>query len=260
MTLRYFFIVGLLILGWDGHAEEIKTTYSISGSSAAAITVVKKASAEKEKLMRGYLFEKLAENLKQFPLVTSVEFDKESKGSVTTETYLDYWELKRSYPAMIHLSLPTSVTLMVRVEESYRKCKSPAEKAAGSSAIKIDYSDSDFGSITDTTVDCNLSSSVRIKGPYSVYGNFASSVNVDRLLKEKQTISYEVARDWSDKTTMKIDGRFSIESELFDSSLLKFLDTFNLKVAEDDSKSITRNNILVGIARMLRINNERVVE
>ncbi len=102
--------------------------------------------------------------------------------------------------------------------------------------------------------------SVKVRGPFAVYGNFASSVNVEKLLKEKQTISYEVARDWSDKTSMRLEGRFMIDSELFDRNLLKFLDAFNLKISDQDSKVVTRNNILLGIARVLRMNNERVVE
>lgn len=261
MKFAHSLILGLLVAGMAASAEETKTTYSISGSNATVTTLVKKASAEKEKLMSSYLFEKIAEKIKAFPMVTSIEFNKDTKGEVSGSSYTDYWELKRSYPAMIHLSLPTSVTMMVKIEESYRKCKSPAEKAASAtSPIGRDYDDYMGGGMNEPTVDCTLQSSVKIKGPYAVYGNFASSVNVERLLKEKQTISYEVSRDWSDKTSMKVEGKFSIESELFDRNLFKFLDAFNLKVSEQDSKVMTRNNILLGIARVLRVNNERVVE
>ncbi len=263
MTFGHSLIFATLVAGAHAFANETKTTYSISGSNATVTTVVKKASAEKEKLMRGYLFEKIAEKIKAFPMVTGVEFNKETKGEIISNSYSDYWELKRSYPAMIHLSLPTSVTMMVKVEESYRKCKSPAEKAASISTPfggrdYQDYHDGGFGG--DQTVDCTLQSSVKIKGPFAVYGNFASSVNIDRLLKEKQSISYDVSRDWLDKTSMKVEGKFSIESELFDRNLFKFLDAFNLKVSDSDSKVMTRNNLLLGIARVLRVNNERVVE
>jgi|GEM_PF-6941209 len=262
MTFVRSIILMLAISGSAVFAEETKTTYSISGSSATVTTVVKKASEEKEKLMRSYLFDKIADKLKAFPMVTAVEYNKETKGEISSSSYMDYWELKRSYPVMIHLSLPTSVTMMVKVQESYRKCKSPAEKAASlSTPVGRDYEDyHSGGSSSDQTVDCSLQSSVSIKGPFAVYGNFASSVNVDRLLKEKQIISYEVSRDWMDKTSMKVEGKFSIESELFDRNLLKFLDAFNLKVTDSDSKVMTRNNILLGIARVLRVNNERVVE
>jgi hypothetical protein len=264
MTFGHSLILATLVAGTHAFAQETKTTYSISGSNATVTTVVKKASADKEKLMRSYLFEKIAEKLKAFPMVTGVEFNKETKGEISSSSYSDYWELKRSYPAMIHLSLPTSVTMMVRVEESYRKCKSPAEKAASISTPMggRDYDDySGYGGFaSEQTVDCTLQSSVKIRGPVAVYGNFASSMNVERLLKEKQSISYEVSRDWLDKTSMKIEGRFSIESELFDRNLFKFLDAFNLKVSDSESKVMTRNNLLLGIARVLRVNNERVVE
>jgi len=264
MTFGHSLIFATLVAGAHAFANETKTTYAISGSNATVTTVVKKASTEKEKLMRGYLFEKIAEKIKAFPMVTGVEFNKETKGEITSNSYSDYWELKRSYPAMIHLNLPTSVTMMVKVEESYRKCKSPAEKAASLSSpmggrdFDENHGYGGFGG--DQTVDCTLQSSVKIKGPFAVYGNFASSVNIDRLLKEKQSISYDVSRDWLDKTSMKVEGKFSIESELFDRNLFKFLDAFNLKVSDSDSKVMTRNNLLLGIARVLRVNNERVVE
>jgi len=263
MTFAHSLILGLLITASllqapIAQGEVLKTTYNITGSNATVTTVVKKASAEKEKLMHSYLFEKIAQKLKSFPMVTGIEFNSEVKGEATTSSYSDYWEMKRSYPAMIHLSLPTSVTMMVKVEESFRKCKSPAEKAAGNTTPV--RGDDDWGGTTDVAVDCTLGSTVKIRGPFAVYGNFASAVNVEKLLREKQTIQYDISRDWGDKTSLKIEGRFSIESELFDRNLFKFLDAFNLKAGASDSKVYTRNNILLGIARVLRVNNERIVE
>lgn len=269
MPLRHSCIFSLLLFVSTitaAQAEETKTTYSINGSSAQVVTVVKKASAEKEQLMRSYLFEHLAKKLKAFPMVTGVEFNKDVKGEVSGSSWSDYWELKRKYPAMIHLSLPASVTMMVKVEESYRKCKSPAEKAAGLTTPLggfESWGDEGFGgggAGANVTVDCTLGSSVKITGPYAVYGNFASSLNVEKLLKEKQNISYEVGRDWSDKTSLKIDARFNIDSDLFDVNLFKFLQAFNLKPTDTASQVYTRNNILLGISRVLRVNNERVVE
>ncbi len=239
-------------------AEETKTTYSISGSNATVTTVVKKASAETEQqMLRSFLFERLAAKLKQFPIVTGVEFNNETKAEVKSSEWSDYWEHKRGYPVMVHLSLPTAVTMMFKVEETFRKCKSPAEKAA--KAAQPIHDDYGGGGLTDPAVDCSLGSQVKITGPFTVYGNFASSMDMERLLREKQTISYEVSRDWSDKTNLKLEGRFSIESELFDQSLMKFLGGLNAKPAGTEAV-LTRNNLLLGIARILRVQNERMVE
>ena len=82
---------------------------------------------------------------------------------------------------------------------------------------------------------------------------------MDRLLREKQSISYEVSRDWSDKTNLKLEGKFAIESELFDTNLMKFLSGLNAKPAGTDAL-VTRNSLLLGIARILRVQNERMVE
>jgi len=256
----YSCLLSILIVT-QASAEETKTTYNITGSMATVTTIIKKASAEKEKLMRGYFFEHLAKKIRLLPNVTGIEFNKETKGEVSTSTYTDYWEYKRSYPVMVHLSLPSSVTMMLRVRETYRACKSPAEKQANATTPITSYEDYDGmgSSATQSTVDCTLSSEVKITGPFAVYGNFASSVPVDKLLKEKQYITYELTRDWSDKANMKMDARFAIDSELFDRNLMKFLDVFSIKL-DGDSKVQTRNQLLVGIARILRTNNERLVE
>lgn len=284
-SVAFIFVNCLIFIGMHAHSQEdtqavtpattheLKTTYSISSNTATTTTLVKKASEEKEKLLRGYLFETIATKLKSLPMVSGVEFDDEVEGQISGSTYSDYWELKRSYPAMIQLALPSSVTLMVRVEETYRKCKSPAEKAAllttPASGGYAAHHEDDF---TGDTLDCKLASSVKIKGPYAVYGNFASSLNVERLMKEKQTISFELARDTSDKTSLKLDSRFVIDSEQFERSLFKFLEAFNLKIpkVEGDVFAVsgsstngsvyTRSNILLGIARIMRVNNERIVE
>lgn len=260
MPSRHFILFSFLVaMTQSVQAEETKTTYSINGSNATVITVVKKASADTEQAMlRSFLFERLAAKLKQFPMVTGIEFNNQIKAEVKSSEWSDYWEHKRGYPVMVHLSLPTAVTMMFKVEESYRKCKSPAEKAAKLSQPVGDDYGYDGGSAADVTVDCSLGSQVKITGPYTVYGNFASSMDMERLLRDKQSITYDVARDWSDKTNLKIEGRFAIESELFDQSLMKFLGGLNAKPAGTEG-ILTRNNLLLGIARILRVQNERMV-
>ncbi len=260
MPSRHFILFSFLVaMTQSVQAEETKTTYSIAGSNATVTTVVKKASAETEQqMLRGFLFERLAAKLKQFPMVTGVEFNNQIKAEIKSSEWSDYWEHKRGYPVMVHLSLPTAVTMMFKVEETFRKCKSPAEKAAKvAQPVYDDYGGG--GGLSDVTVDCSLGSQVKVTGPYTVYGNFASSMDIERLLREKQSISYDVTRDWSDKTNLKIEGRFSIESELFDQSLMKFLGGLNAKPAGTES-ILTRNNLLLGIARILRVQNERMVE
>lgn len=261
MPSRHFYIFSLLVAMTSGaQAEETKTTYSISGSNATVTTVVKKASSDSEKLMHGFLFEKIASKLRGFPTVTGIEFNNEVKPEIKTSDWQDYWEHKRNFPVMVHLALPTAVTMMFKVEETFRKCKSPAEKAAKAQQ-PMDYGgDYDGGGLgANVPVDCTLGSTVKITGPFTVYGNFASSMDMDRLLREKQSIQYDVSRDWSDKTNLKVEGRFSIESELFDRNLMKFLGGLNAKPAGTDAV-VTRNSLLLGIARILRVQNERMVE
>lgn len=254
MFLRQLIVVSIFTLGVNAMADDIKTTYSISGSSATVTTVIKKASSEQEQLMRTYLFDALAKKLKQFPNVTAIEYTKNAQEEKSTSSYSDTWTHTRKFPVMIHLALPTPVTLMMKVEESYHTCKSPAEKPkAYSGGDDYSYSDS-------SSVDCSLDATVKVTGPFAVYGNFASSLNVEKLLKDRQDLSFEVSRDYSDKTSVKIVSRFNINSELFDRGLIKFLEAFNVKLEDGSGDSITRNYILVGIARVLRVNNERLVE
>jgi len=260
MPLRHIIGISLLLASSGLSAEETKTTYSISGSMATVTTVIKKASAEKEKMMRSYLFEAMAEKLKTLPLVSSVEFNSETKGEVTGSTWTDYWEHKRKFPVMVSLALATPVTLMLRVEESYRACKSVAEKQANVTTPFGGGGDYDGGGTgAEALVDCTLGSQVKITGPVAVYGNFASSTDMDKLLKEKQTITYDLSRDWSDKANLKLEGKFSIESELFDQNLLKFLAGLNSAPAVTTG-AVTRNSLLLGIARVLRVQNEMMVE
>ncbi len=260
MPSRHFIIFSLLVaMTQSVQAEETKTTYSISGSNATVTTVVKKASSDTEKLMHGFLFEKIAAKLRGFPMVTGIEYNNEIKPEIKSNEWQDYWEHKRNYPVMVHLALPTAVTMMLKVEESFRKCKSPAEKAAKSAQPIGDYDGGDYGGSLSVPVDCSLGSTVKVTGPFTVYGNFASSMDMDRLLREKQSITYEVSRDWSDKTNLKLEGRFMIDSELFDQNLMKFLGGLNAKPAGTEAV-LTRNNLLLGIARILRVQNERMVE
>lgn len=258
MPLRHIIGISLFISGSGLNAQETKTTYSINGSNATVTTIIKKASAEKEKMLKTWLFEAIAEKLKTMPTVANVEYSSDVKGDVSGSTWTDYWEHKRKYPVMVSLALNTPVTLMLRVEETYRTCKSVAEKQANATT-PVSYGGDEGGSGLDALVDCSLGSQVKITGPVAVYGNFASSTEIDKLLKEKQTITYDLARDWSDKANLKLEGRFSIESELFDQNLLKFLDGVN-SAPLGTQGVVTRNSLLLGIARVLRVQNERMVE
>lgn len=250
----FLMMLALALVAADSFAQNLKTTYAINGSQSTVTTAVTKASAEHEQLMRIFLFPTVAKKLRSLPNVTGVEFDNSIKGTVSGSSWTDYWEIKRVFPAIVHLSLPTTVTMMFKIEESFRKCKSPPEKAASDS----DDAWSGSGSGVDIMVDCALQSSVKIKGPYAVYGNFASTVNFEKLLREKQNISIEVQRHCSDKTSMKIESRFTIESEFFDENLARFLEIFNVSL-DVGSKSSARNQLLLGIARILRLQNERMV-
>lgn len=248
-----FYLITIMVssVAWG---QSVTSKYSLLGSSATVTTTIREASSEKEQLLKSFLFETVAAKLRTLPMVTGVEFNSATKAEVGGHTWSDYWEHKRTYPATIRLALPTAVTLMVRVEETFRVCKSAAEKG---SAAQIPAGD-DLGIVVAST-DCMLNSSVKITGPYTVYGNFATNVNVQSLMKEKQSITFSVTRDWSNKSNINLETRFALESELFESSLIKFLEVFNVSLG-DKSAVIPRNQILLGVARLVRVQNERMVE
>ncbi len=255
------FMVGTwLLASTAAYAEDFRTTYSINSSSATVTTKVLEASLEKENLLREFLFPTLAKKLGELPSVNSVTFNAGDKKSETVKgsSYSDYWERTRSYPAMIQLAMPASLTLMVNVEESYRVCKSVAEKEAKATDPSDDYYDRGGGSSSDDSVDCALSTTVKVTGPIAVYGNFASGVDINGLLKEKQKISFTLDREYSNKKNLELDGRFDIESNDFEISLFKFLQVFNLQT-QDKEAFASRERMLVGMARVLRMMNEKVV-
>ncbi|MGZ3721869.1 MAG: hypothetical protein ACXVA9_02990 [Bdellovibrionales bacterium] len=108
----------------SANAEDIKTTYQISRSSATVTTAIAKATPAQEKLLSSYLFELLAKNLKQFHGVVSVEVSKRTPREESLEDMQDSQEFTRKYPVQVKLELPGKVTLAFDVEESFTKCKS----------------------------------------------------------------------------------------------------------------------------------------
>jgi hypothetical protein len=254
MPLRQAFAILALFCGSQiTEASEIKTSYSITSTAATVTTTIKNATIDHEKLMHDYPFEKLAKALQAFPMVSGVTYNAKSATEEVNSSPSEYHEYKRSYPAFIQLNLGTPVTLMVRVEEQYRRCKTDGEKAGNPPPSEYDrHGYESAGS------SCLLWSAAKIKGPYSIYGSFASSVDLEQLLREKQTISFDIRRDYSDKTMVRVEGKFSVDSELFDRHLFKFLDAVNVKV-EAVEGAYSRSNVLLGTARILRVNNERVV-
>jgi hypothetical protein len=259
MPVKYALLLSFLfpVLSF-AESEEVKTTYQITSSFAAVTTLIKKASAEREEIMRKYPFEGVAEAIRKLPMVTGVEYNPSETDETVTTTYSDFDEHKRSYPAVIRLNLPASVTLPVRIEEIYRTCKSPADKPKESSGGGRGGGAGGGGSSSSVKVDCALNSSVKIKGPTAVYGNFASSVNLESLLRDQQSLEFNITRDYLDKTSLKLESKFSIVSEMFDKNLFKFMEALSLKPVNNEDV-YTRANILLGTARVLRVNNERML-
>ncbi len=238
----------------------LKTTYSISNDSATVTTVAAKTN-KWDRQTEEYLFPLFKESLQRMAFVTSVT---QTKGAESTEsnTWYDYETKKRNSHAFVTLSLSSPVTLLFQVEENFRKCKVPGTK------IVVD----DTGGGGGTSGTCQTQSALLVKGPVAVYGNFANSINVDALLRNKQELEFTLGKSW-DRADTTIATRFNIKSVSFDDGLTKFFRIFNIPVFLGHEKDVgygsgvldkvspltSRQKLMLGISRITRQANERML-
>ena len=261
--MKLLLIPLLLLTGSKILAETEGPTieYSIN-SSSSSVTITQEKSDQLDELSKNYLFDKIRVALLKSPYILGVQF---TKGLETKEDnkWSKYRTIKRTSKAYINLSLPAKFSILVDVEEEYRKCKTNLPKEAKSSYSRHDaYS---YGS--SECKDSDLRSEVVINGPLAVYSSFASYINPTELLKEKQSLSWTLSHHYSgDK--MKFEGEFDIKSDSFEKGIFKFMQLSNINFSgpldislsgQAVSQQVTRKDILVGIARTLKRINEEVV-
>lgn len=239
-------LIGVLsVSGIYANAADIKTTYNITQSSAESRTVIKN-EASKEALLKDYLLGSLKKAFLSSEFITGIQ---ETKGTETKDEYqgLDYVTMNKKSNIFVNVSLPEKVSMMFEVEQRYQACK---KQAADSSS-------------------CYLSSTLTVKGPMAVYGNYASPVDINNLLKNKQELYFDMSRSY-DGSEINLNSRFTINSNNFEDRLAKFMEIFNVPIpaaaeigvggAKVSGGTMTRQRMLVGIARFLRQGNERIVQ
>jgi len=221
----------------------VKTTYALYGGSTDVSTVITGDKKGDDKLLKQFLFDRVKASLEQSAFVTKVS---QTKGVETKETITWSNAVKhmRKSSAFVTVNASTPITLLLNLEEEYSECP------------------------PDAGTYCQGSSAV-IKGPYAVYGNFASSKNVDALMREKQELKFSVSTSGDE---LKLTTGFEIKSHHFDESLAQLFKIFNLPTfiggasigpageSFEVTPLTTRQRMLLGVSRMIRQVNERILK
>jgi hypothetical protein len=190
------------------------------------------------------LWEQFASKLKQMPLVGDVQTSDMTEKKTDPGTWADYLTLTRNFSAFVQINLQKPVTMLFSVEQVQQVCKNPGQNKDA------------------VIASCeNLNTTLAVKGPIAVYGTFETESNLDvsGLLRDKQRLNISVSRSY-DKTTLIIDSTLNVDSILFEKSLLKFFDVFNVNGISKKAEDLTRQNIFLGVARVMRQSNERMLE
>lgn len=237
----------------------LKTTYSIYSDSTTVTTVAAKSN-KYDAQAADYLFPHLSKAMQNMAFVTSMI---QTKGVETTETntYWDYESKKRKSHAFVTLALQSPLTLLFEVEENYRKCKAPT-----TTPVVVDE-------YTGASSACSRQSSLTIKGPISIYGNFASSINADALLRNKQELEVTLGKSWNGADT-NVVSKFTVRSVSFDEGLARFFRLFNIPIFVSHDADVgygnglldrvsplsSRQRLMLGISRVARQANERMLQ
>ncbi len=224
-------------------AVNVQTTYDISALSTSAKTIYKNAPTEMDSRFDDQLWEIFQSRLKTLPNVIGVQTGEMKTLKVTTDNTVGYNLIKKNFVAFVQLSLPKPVTMLMKIEATRRICKDPSELKS------------------DTAPDCSLNSTVEIKGPMSVYGTFEteSNLNLSDLLRDKQTLLVKAYRS-DDKADLELDSVLFVDSMMFEKSLLQFFDIFNVSGISKKTEDLTRQSIFLGVARVMRQSNERMLD
>lgn len=238
VIVRHFLLVAICsslpLASW---AAKLETAYNIGNAAAESKTTIK-GDLSKEKFLRGFLFSQVRKALENTAYISSIQ-ETEGRESKDEPSWVDYVVFKKNQHIFVNLNLPTKVAMMFAVEQAYRECK-PAAKGSEST-------------------ECSLSSAVTIKGPMTVYGNYASNVKVERLMQDKQELIIELTRSF-DKQDLIFSSKFNINSSLFEENLYKFMEFFGVAPEDKSPVALTRQRLLLGVARYMRQVNERILE
>jgi hypothetical protein len=251
LWLRFFLISASFGFAASAFAAGInaKTTYSISNGSADARTEYKQAPADLDAKFKDKLWEQFAKKLKDMPLVGDVQAGDVEEKKTDPGTWSDYMTISRNFSAFVQINLQKPVTMLFSVEQRHTICKTPEQLLAQ-------------GQTPSTSSTCdNLNTTLAVKGPIAVYGTFETESNLDvtGMLRDKQRLQINVSRSY-DKTSLNIDSSLYVDSLLFEKSLFKFFDVFNVGGISKKSEDLTRQNIFLGVARIMRQSNERMLE
>ncbi len=232
----------------------VKSQYSIS-SDATTVTTTAAGSTVLDKEIEGFMFPTLRRALEGSAFIGSIV---QTKGAEVKETnkWWDYELFKRKTNAFVTFTLQSPITLLFEIEESFRRCIPGKEVASDESG----YSSS-----------CSKQAVVTIKGPISIYGNYATAINADALLRNKQELELTFSRSY-DKKDAVVATRFNVKSVSFDESLSRFFSVFNIPIftSQNDvsvgnglldkiSPLTSRQKLMLGIARIARQANERML-
>lgn len=253
--------LGLLIWSAGGNANAVSTTYAISNIAAETRTELKNDST-KDDLLKGFVTPLAIDVLRKNPYVRSFEFS--STPESRDESNASFTTVGRKSYAFINLDLPARVTMLFEINESYRICKAgvtittPGATPTGGGPTGGGPGGRDSGSSTSAS-GCALRSSASVKGPLAVYGSFTSNKNLDRLMANKQSFKIDVTKSY-DQKDLNITTAFSIDSNLFEKSLAEFLSTFGIKTILSENSIVSRQALLLGVARMQRQINEGILQ
>lgn len=255
--MRQFRLVALtaFVPGVVLAASKLETTYTISSSSAESKTTITNASTEIEKRSKGYLFKTIRKALENTAYIQSIE-ETEGKTDKEESQFSNTINNKKTNHVFVTLALPAKVSLMFKVEQSYRECKPGTSSSSSPSYGFEDYG----GSGSRAGSDCFASgSSVSVKGPVAVYGNYASNVQIEELMRDKQELNFELRQSY-DKTKYELSSRFSINSIFFEENLYKFMEFFGVAPQDKSPLALTRQRLLLSVSRYLRQVNERTLQ
>jgi hypothetical protein len=224
---------------------EAKTTYNLNNALTEAKTEYKKAPLDLDVKFKDKLWEQFAAKLKSMPLVGDIQTSDVEEKKTDPGTWADYMTVTRNFSAFVQINLQKPVTMLFAVEQSHQVCKNPSQSSKDT--------------ITSSCGDLNTT--LQVKGPIAVYGTFETESNLDvtSLLQDKQRLSVVASRSY-DKANLIVDSTLYIDSMQFEKSLLKFFDVFNVNGINKKKEDLTRQSIFLGVARVMRQSNERMLE